>query len=233
VSARKRKTAPGDGWVAHTREMRESPAWRYLPDTARRVLALFELEHMRCGGAKNGGLVLTYTAIAQGKVRRKSISLAIRQCEALGFLRITRRGAPCPGAKRRPSKYHLTYLAGTKKSAAPTHEWRALKTESEAAAALAGTHPPAEKARGENAPYARGENAPRPWGAGPPEPGAKTPLLSRYSSHSAAVDAPEASPSGPLARCRPLPKSAPASPPFLSSRAAGRRVKPHLERRRP
>jgi len=215
------KTAPGDVWVAHTREMRESPAWRYLPDTARRVLALFELEHMRCGGAKNGGLVLTYNAIAGEKVRRRSIALAVRQCEALGFLRITHRGGgPWAGGKRRPSKYRLTYLVGTKKSPEPTHEWRALKTESEAAAALTGSQRPAGNIRGENAPSIRGENAPWPLGSGPPVQGAKTPLLSRYASHSAAVDAPAASPNGrpawptpPNSACRrPLPKSAPALP---------------------
>ena len=193
MSARKRKTAPGDVWVAHTREMRESPAWRYLPDTARRVLALFELEHMRCGGAKNGGLVLTYTAIAQGKVRRKSISLAIRQCEALGFLRITRRGAR--HGRRKTSPIEVPPDLPCRHEKEPRADPRMAGAQDRIRGGRSpGRHPPpGGKTRGENAPYARGENAPGPGGAGPRSRGENAPL-SRYSSHSAAVDAPEASP---------------------------------------
>jgi hypothetical protein len=132
MSAKRKRNYIAESWVAHSREMRESPAWRFLPDNARRVLDRLELEHMRHGGADNGNLVVTYTDFMRAGIRRQSIALAIRQCEGLGFLEVTQRGGQSISLHRWPSKYRLTYVNGTKTSPAPTHEWRRIKTDSEA-----------------------------------------------------------------------------------------------------
>jgi hypothetical protein len=44
-TGRKRSAIAG-AFVAHSLEMRSSPAWMALPDNARRVLDRLELEHM-------------------------------------------------------------------------------------------------------------------------------------------------------------------------------------------
>ena len=99
-------------FVAHSRELRESPAWRALPDNARRILDRLEVEHMRHGGAENGALPCTYSDFVAAGVRRASVSLAIRQCVALGFLEVTHRGGRSNAEYRNPSRYRLTYLNG-------------------------------------------------------------------------------------------------------------------------
>jgi len=92
-------------FVAHSRELRESAAWRALPDNARRILDRLELEHLRHGGAENGALPCTYSDFVAAGVRRASVSLAIRQCAALGFLEVTHRGGRSNAEYRNPSRY--------------------------------------------------------------------------------------------------------------------------------
>src|SRR5215204_4133497 len=123
-------------FVAHSRELRESAAWRALPDNARRILDRLELEHMRHGGAENGSLPCTYSDFVAHGVRRASVSLALRQCAALGFLEITHRGGRSISEYRNPSQYRLTYLTGRGQSAIKTDEWKRIKTDEDAKAAL-------------------------------------------------------------------------------------------------
>lgn len=114
--------------------MRTSFAWKALPDNARRVLDLLEIVHMQHGGAENGKLVCTYDQFKVAGLRRASISRAIRQCVALGFLEITKKGYRRYGAYNQPSYYRLTYVLGQKHSLAPcpTHEWRAITSQQRA-----------------------------------------------------------------------------------------------------
>jgi len=118
-------------FIAHTRAMRESAAWRALPDNARRVLDRLELEHMAHGGAANGKLVCTYTDFAKWGIRRRSIPLAIRQAVALGFLEVTRRGYITSGDFKAPSTYRLTYVFGadSRLDGSPTNEWEAIDAD--------------------------------------------------------------------------------------------------------
>src|SRR3954447_23862008 len=102
-----RKGSIQGNFVAHRREMRESAAWRNLPDNARRILDRLEVEHMRHGGAENGALPCTYSDFVAAGVRRASVSLAIRQCVALGFLVVTHRGGRSNAEYRNPSRYRL------------------------------------------------------------------------------------------------------------------------------
>src|SRR5215218_3524336 len=97
-------------FIAHSRELRVSPAWRALPDNARRVLDRLELEHMQHAGERNGTLVCTFDDFAKNGIRRRSVSLAIRQSEVLGFLETTRKGGLGKGKTHLPSQYRLTYV---------------------------------------------------------------------------------------------------------------------------
>jgi hypothetical protein len=123
-------------FVAHPREMRESPAWMALPDKARRVLDRLELEHMRHGGAENGSLPCTYSDFVKHGIRRASVALAIRQSVALGFLEITFRGGRAVSDYRTPSRYRLTYLNGRHTSAIRTDDWKRIATREDAEATL-------------------------------------------------------------------------------------------------
>jgi hypothetical protein len=122
-------------FVAHPRELRESPAWRALPDNARRVLDRLELEHMRHAGSANGRLPCTYSDFVKAGIRRASVSLAIRQCVALGFLEITRRGGRSISDVRPPSLYRLTHVFG-QSDPGPTDEWKNIASEDHAVVAL-------------------------------------------------------------------------------------------------
>ena len=133
---RNRRNAIGESFVAHTREMRESVAWRHLSNNARRVLDRLELEHMRHGAADNGSLPCTYRDFIKSGIRRASIAPSIRQCVALGFLEVTHAGGRSISNLRWPSRYRLTYLNGCGRSPAPTHEWRRIDTEAEALGAV-------------------------------------------------------------------------------------------------
>lgn len=132
---RKRLQIEGQ-FVAHRREMRESHAWLALPWNARRVLDRLELEHMAHGGQENGNLVCTYEQLKAAGLRGPSIALAINECEALGFIEVTQRGAPSLSKYRKPSTYRITYLHGREKSAAATDDWQKIKTAEQAAQAL-------------------------------------------------------------------------------------------------
>jgi hypothetical protein len=122
--------------------MRESWAWRLLPDNARRVLDRLELEHMRQGGAMNGELKCTYSDFEEAGLRRQSVALAIRQAAALGFVQITRKGYKTAAEFRVPSLYRLTYVynADARLRGMPTNEWQRIaeKQRAEAALQLAG-----------------------------------------------------------------------------------------------
>lgn len=126
------------GFITHKREMRESAAWRALPDNARRVLDRLELEHLRHGGAENGKLICTYADFERAGLRRASVSLAIRQATALGFIVIERQGYRTSAEFRAPSLYRLTYVYGCGSSPNPTDDWHRIKDEAQAMATLIG-----------------------------------------------------------------------------------------------
>ena len=139
----RRRNAIAEAFIAHRLEMQISPAWRHLPDKARRLLDRLEVEHMEHGGAENGKLRCTYSNWQEaGLKRRNDIALAIRQCAALGFLDVTRQGWCSVSEFRTPSLYRLTYVFGRKDKRTgaagnPTDEWRRIKSDDDATTALA------------------------------------------------------------------------------------------------
>lgn len=110
MSRRRKQDKPRDSFVVHSLVMRQSAAWRALPDHARRVLDRLEQEHMLHAGAMNGRLYCTYRDFEAAGLPYKAIATAIRQCVALGFVEITHQGTPSISEVRNPSRYRLTYV---------------------------------------------------------------------------------------------------------------------------
>ena len=79
-------------------EMLESPAWRVLSLSARRVFDRIQIEHAHHGGRENGRLPVTFKDFEEFGLDRHSIRPAIAELDALGFIRITQHGR---GWKRR------------------------------------------------------------------------------------------------------------------------------------
>jgi hypothetical protein len=127
-----------ESFVVHTKEMRESWAWRLLPDIGRRILDRIELEHMRHAGTGNGQLVVSYSQFEEWDIRRQSIPLGIRQTVALGFLQVPRKGYRTTAGFKAPSLYRLTYVfnADARTGGIPTNEWRRHAHERDAREAL-------------------------------------------------------------------------------------------------
>ena len=134
---KRKKNCLTSGFVVHSKEMKESLAWRHLPDAGRRALDRLELEHMRHGGADNGRLPCTHSDFATAGIRRASVALAIRYCVYLGFVKVSEIGGRSISKFRRPNLYRLTYVFGCGSSPDPTHDWRAIGTVEQAEAALA------------------------------------------------------------------------------------------------
>jgi hypothetical protein len=105
--SKRRKFNINGPFVSHALEMRRSPAWLHLSDTARRVLDRLEVEHMEHGGAENGSLVCTYKDFEKVGIRRASVSRALRECVLLGFLEVTQKGGRAISDVRWPSLYRL------------------------------------------------------------------------------------------------------------------------------
>jgi hypothetical protein len=131
MSGRRRRTKIDEQFAVRTIPMLESPAYRALSLSAHRVLSRIEIEHAHHGGAENGKLPVTYDDFEKYGVHRHSIGAAIRECVALGFLKITEQGHAGNAEFRTPNKFRLTYIyAGPQ----PTNEWQKIETEERAQA---------------------------------------------------------------------------------------------------
>jgi hypothetical protein len=66
-------------------------------------------------------------------IHHDSIAPAIREAEALGFIRVTVRGRGGNAEYRQPNKFFLTFAhCRTNRAEPPTHDWRKIKTIEEA-----------------------------------------------------------------------------------------------------
>jgi hypothetical protein len=122
----------GAQFVPHTVDMVESPAWRTLSLSARRVLDRIEIEHMHHGAAENGRLPVTFDDFEKYGIERHAIAPAIRECEALGFIEVTQRGRAGNADFRQPNVFRLTYINKYQAGEAATNEWRRVETTEEA-----------------------------------------------------------------------------------------------------
>jgi hypothetical protein len=113
-------------------EMLESPAYRVLSRSAHMVISRVEIELAHHGGNENDRLpVLTENFIDYG-MHRSSVAPALREAEALGFLRI-KRGRGGNAEHRTPSLFGLTfaYHLNSRRNP-PSDDWRSIKTVEEA-----------------------------------------------------------------------------------------------------
>jgi hypothetical protein len=129
-------------------EMLESPAYRTLSLAAHRVIARIEIEFAHHGGNDNGRLPVTKQDFIEYGISHDQIAPAIREAEALGFIRVTQRGRGGNAEHRQPNMFFSTFCYGRESRAdPPSHDWRRIKTredaESIARAARANKNPDA------------------------------------------------------------------------------------------
>jgi hypothetical protein len=142
--------------------MLESPAFRVLSLSARRVLDRLEIELAHHGGQDNGKLPVTYEHFHEYGIHRHAISSGIRECVALGFVEITEPGRAGNAEFRAPNLFRLTYMHTRVED--PTDDWRRIETFDDAkalahAARLARSRTPGRPPRrGKSAIGARAEN---------------------------------------------------------------------------
>jgi len=117
----------GQQWSWWTTEMLESPAYRVLSLSAHRVIARIRLEHGRHAGKENGKLPVTFRDFHDYGIHPNSIAPAIREAEALGWIRVTQYGMASNAEFRIPNKFALTHLA-TDDNPSPKDDWRRIKT---------------------------------------------------------------------------------------------------------
>src|SRR5262249_30002451 len=115
--------------------MLESPAYRVLSLSAHRVISRIEIELASHGGNDNGRLPVTKQDFIAYGIHNAAIAPAIREAEALGFIRVTERGRGGNAEHRQPNLFRLTFAhdRGTR-SEPPTHDWRKIKTIEDAEA---------------------------------------------------------------------------------------------------
>jgi hypothetical protein len=130
----KRRGKIDGAFSARLIEMLESPAYRALSLTGHRVLDRIEIEHFHHGGKENGRLPVTKQDFIKYGVHNDRVAPAIRECEALGFIRV-KHGRGGNAEHRQPNKFFLTYVyARGNHGQPPPHDWRKIKTIEEAEA---------------------------------------------------------------------------------------------------
>jgi hypothetical protein len=129
---------------AYLIKMLESPAYRVLSLSARRVINRIEIELAHHGGCDNGRLPVTYADFESYGIDRHAIAPAVREAEALGFIVVTERGRAGNAEYRSPNLFRLTFRQTKGLLGDGTHEWRKIGTIEEAAqiAAAARKAPP-------------------------------------------------------------------------------------------
>lgn len=129
----KRRNSINGQFAARRIEMLESPAYRVLSRSAHMVLARIEIELAHHAGNDNGRLPVTTENFVEYGMHRTSVAPALREAEALGFIRITERGHGGNAEYRSPNRFYLTYAhTRDSKKSPPTDEWRHIETLEEA-----------------------------------------------------------------------------------------------------
>ncbi len=122
---RKPKNPIDEQFYSKRRSMLEAPAYRVLSLAARRVLDRIILESMRHAGKDNGSLPVSYEQFVEYGIERGSIPPALRELEALGFIKI-KRGRAGNSEFRTPNKFTLTCLWNDKDNL--TDDWKKIET---------------------------------------------------------------------------------------------------------
>ena len=129
----KRRNKTSEQWVSYPIEMLESPAFRALSQTAHMVIARIGIELAHHGGNDNGKLPVTFDQFIEYGIYRNGVAPAIREAEALGFIKVTEHGRGGNAEHRRPNLFYLTFANWRgSRAAPPTHDWKKIKTVEEA-----------------------------------------------------------------------------------------------------
>ena len=129
----KRRNKINEQFATRLVSMLESPAWCVLSLSARRVIERIEIELAHHGGNDNGRLPVPYNDFVAYGIERHAIAPAIREAEALGFIKLTQHGRGGNAEHRQPNLFGLTFAyARDGRDNPPTHDWRKIKTGEEA-----------------------------------------------------------------------------------------------------
>jgi hypothetical protein len=88
----RRRNAISGQFAPRLIEMLESPAYRALSVSGHLVVSRIEIELGHHGGNDNGRLPVTTDDFVAYGMHRSSVAPALREAEALGFIRVTERG---------------------------------------------------------------------------------------------------------------------------------------------
>jgi hypothetical protein len=173
-TVRRNTIPPGQQWSWWTREMLESPAWRVMSLSARRIVDRIRIELAHHAGKDNGKLPVTFRDFHDYGVDREAISPAVREAIALGFIRMTQYGVASNAQFRVPSLFAVTHLPTNDDQTRATDDWQRIKTVEEATAI-------ARAARKALPRYARFPKKRRPEktdlrSENPTEPGSENPI---------------------------------------------------------
>lgn len=125
----KRRNSISGQFAPRRIEMLESPAYRVLSRSGHMVISRVEIELAAHGGNDNGRLPVTTEDFVQYGMHRTCVAPAIREAEALGFVRVTERGRGGNAEHRSPNRFYLTYAySRDSKKHPPTDEWRRIQT---------------------------------------------------------------------------------------------------------
>jgi hypothetical protein len=120
-------------WSPRSIEMLESPAYRVLSRSAHMVISRIEIELAHHGGNDNGRLPVTTEDFVTYGMHRTSVAPAIREAEALGFVRVTEHGRGGNAEYHSPNLFFSTFSQARDSGRnPPTHDWRRIKTIEEA-----------------------------------------------------------------------------------------------------
>jgi hypothetical protein len=129
----KRRNSISGQFAPRRIQMLESPAYRALSRSGHMVISRIEIELAAHGGNDNGRLPVTVEDFVHYGMHRTSVAPAIREVEALGFIRVTERGCGGNAEHRSPNKFFLTYAQSRdSRRHPPTDEWRRIGTLEEA-----------------------------------------------------------------------------------------------------
>src|SRR5262249_5587654 len=119
----KRRNRINEQWSSRVISMLESPAYRVLHLSAHRIISRIEIELARHGGNDNGRLPVTFEDFIKYGIHHNAIAPAIREAEALGFIRVTERGRGGNSEYRQPNKFFLAFAYGPgSHSSTTTHD---------------------------------------------------------------------------------------------------------------
>ncbi len=130
--SKRRRTQIDGQFAPRLIEMLESPAYRALSLSARRVIDRIEIELGHHGGTDNGRLPVTYDDFQRYGIDRQSIAPAIREAVALGFIEITQKGRAGNSEWRLPNLFRLTHRPADGLPGFGTNEWRKIDTVEQA-----------------------------------------------------------------------------------------------------